>query len=157
MQMRRNPEPDDKRRRGAAYEKFELSIGGVIVFVVALLIAAVAMHAALWDWWRNIGGEKTAARFWSPASEARSGEGRFTPQLQLAPATDWKSYRREQQTLLESYGWEDRSNGIVRIPIDQAIDRVIAHGLPKWGSSNQSLSLLQMQTGRAAGERELKQ
>lgn len=157
MQTRRNPEPTDTNRRGAAYEKFELSIGGVIVFVVALLIAAIAMHAALWDWWRNIGGEKTAARVWSPAGEARSGGGRFTPQLQLAPATDWKSYRREQQNLLESYGWEDRSNGIVRIPIEQAIDRVIADGLPKWGSSNQSLSLLQLQTRRSAVERTLKQ
>jgi hypothetical protein len=31
---------------------------------------------------------------------------------------------------LNSYGWIDRSNGIVRIPIDRAMDLILQRGLP---------------------------
>jgi hypothetical protein len=36
---------------------------------------------------------------------------------------------REQ---LESYGWVDRDAGVVRIPIERAIQIVAENGLPEW-------------------------
>ena len=35
-----------------------------------------------------------------------------------------------QNAKLNSYGWVDRSNGIVRIPIDRAMDLIAQRGLP---------------------------
>ncbi|HUA65385.1 MAG TPA: hypothetical protein VME24_06030 [Alphaproteobacteria bacterium] len=35
-----------------------------------------------------------------------------------------------QNQRLNSYGWEDRSNGIVHIPIDRAMDLILQSGLP---------------------------
>jgi hypothetical protein len=35
---------------------------------------------------------------------------------------------REQRAKLEHYGWVDRDHGVARIPIDRAIDLVIADG-----------------------------
>jgi hypothetical protein len=35
-----------------------------------------------------------------------------------------------QNQKLDSYGWQDQSNGIVHIPIDRAMDLVVQRGLP---------------------------
>ncbi|MGH7940901.1 MAG: hypothetical protein ACREE6_07120 [Limisphaerales bacterium] len=35
-----------------------------------------------------------------------------------------------QEQKLNSYGWEDRSNGIIHIPIDRALDLIAQRGLP---------------------------
>ncbi|HEY1790272.1 MAG TPA: hypothetical protein VGJ73_19155 [Verrucomicrobiae bacterium] len=35
-----------------------------------------------------------------------------------------------QNQKLNSYGWEDQSNGIVHIPIDRAMDLILQRGLP---------------------------
>jgi hypothetical protein len=40
------------------------------------------------------------------------------------------SIRDRQMEKLNSYGWVDRSNGIVRIPIDRAVELILQRGLP---------------------------
>jgi len=142
--------PASKPARSERYERFELSFRGVMAFLVALAFGAMIMHAALWDWWRNIGGgRKITAAHWSPASEQRPELFRNAPPLQLAPQDDWQTYRRTEDAALHSYGWVDKTNGIVRVPIEVAIQQILARGLPIWPGTNQNLSPLQLQWQRA--------
>jgi hypothetical protein len=53
-----------------------------------------------------------------------------SPRLQPAPVTDLRNYRDAQQQELNSYGWIDPHNGVVRIPIDRAMDLLLQRGLP---------------------------
>ena len=39
-------------------------------------------------------------------------------------------YWETQQEILNSYGWVDKQNGVVRIPIDQAMRLTLERGLP---------------------------
>lgn len=41
-----------------------------------------------------------------------------------------RSVLQEQRAVLESYGWVDRDRGVVRIPIERAIDLVVEGGRP---------------------------
>jgi hypothetical protein len=52
------------------------------------------------------------------------------PRLQAEPAQDMKQYLEEQQAILDSYGWEDRKAGIVRIPTERAMDLALQQGFP---------------------------
>jgi hypothetical protein len=52
------------------------------------------------------------------------------PRLQVEPRLELEHYRQAQQQMLTSYGWVDRPNGIVRIPIDRAITLLLERGLP---------------------------
>jgi hypothetical protein len=52
------------------------------------------------------------------------------PQLQKAPIQDLQQMRAAEDQLLNSYGWVDQSKGIVRVPIDQAIEMLAKRGLP---------------------------
>ena len=52
------------------------------------------------------------------------------PRLQVKSGADLRSYCGDQMQKLNTYGWVDAENGVVRIPIDRAIDATIEHGLP---------------------------
>src|SRR5580704_18289055 len=52
------------------------------------------------------------------------------PRLQVAPRADLHAYCVEQDKLLNSYGWADEHNGVVRIPVDRAMELTLQQGLP---------------------------
>ena len=56
-------------------------------------------------------------------------------QPQVAAPRDLKQYKEEQDKLLNSYGWVDQQNGIVRIPIDEAMKLLLEKGLPVRGAA----------------------
>ncbi|HXF06900.1 MAG TPA: hypothetical protein VNM72_16020 [Blastocatellia bacterium] len=51
------------------------------------------------------------------------------PRLQVAPTADLQKLRATEEELLTTYGWVDRERGIVRIPIERAMDLMLERGL----------------------------
>jgi hypothetical protein len=52
------------------------------------------------------------------------------PQLQKTPLLDLKAIRAEEDKLLNGYAWVDAPKGVVRIPVDRAIEVLAKRGLP---------------------------
>jgi hypothetical protein len=52
------------------------------------------------------------------------------PELQLSPPADMAEFRAQESRALTNYAWIDRSNGIVQIPIDHAMNLLLQRGLP---------------------------
>jgi hypothetical protein len=52
------------------------------------------------------------------------------PHLQIWPARDLASFRKEEALEVSGYGWVDRGKGLVRIPVDRAIEVLAERGLP---------------------------
>jgi hypothetical protein len=55
------------------------------------------------------------------------------PRLQVAPEVDLAALRAREGLELNTYGWIDRKAGIVRIPIERAMDLTVRRGLPVHG------------------------
>ena len=51
-----------------------------------------------------------------------------TPPLQSAPSLDLRALRAEKHALLSQYAWIDRAHGVVRIPVERAMELLIARG-----------------------------
>lgn len=51
------------------------------------------------------------------------------PVLQTDPARDLARLRAREDQALNSYYWIDQQNGVVHIPIDQAMKQIVARGL----------------------------
>ena len=70
-----------------------------------------------------------------PADLINGLQGAAAPTLP-APALEAQSgqtvdpYRANEQNKLNSYGWVERSGGVIRIPIDRAMDLTAERGLP---------------------------
>jgi hypothetical protein len=59
------------------------------------------------------------------------------PRLQSNPAADLLAFEKQERSQLNSYGWVDKQKGIVRIPIDEAMRRIAAQGIPDWPRGTQ--------------------
>ncbi|MGH9449484.1 MAG: hypothetical protein ACRD11_02995 [Terriglobia bacterium] len=52
------------------------------------------------------------------------------PLIQQTPGQELQEYLKQQDNLLDTYGWVDRKAGIVRIPVSQAMTELLKKGLP---------------------------
>lgn len=68
----------------------------------------------------------------SPAN--RSALSSNAPPLEVDPRDTLQRSQRGSAQFTSSYGWVDRQRGIVRIPVDRAVDLVLHRGLPGWPS-----------------------
>jgi hypothetical protein len=101
----------------------------IAVFEVGLLawiVISAALMAGLFYYFtareakRDTGG--------SPLAETRTvAPG---PRLQTTPSGDLEAMRASDEERLNRYGWVSEEQGVVRIPIERAMDIVAARGLP---------------------------
>ena len=73
------------------------------------------------------------------------------PRLQVAPEDDLAKLRAEDQRQLTQYGWIDKKAGVIRLPMDRAIDLIVQRGLPyrgEPGTPQPSRTVLDMQQAR---------
>jgi hypothetical protein len=103
-------EARDARVRTLAWLLAALLAGMVAVL---FLMKALFAHLAL--------GEERRPAIPSTLAGARSNVPP-SPRLQNTPLDDLRRLRAEEDAALSSYGWVDRGAGIVRIPIDRAIE-----------------------------------
>jgi hypothetical protein len=55
------------------------------------------------------------------------------PRLQEQPRLDVTALREEEEAVLGSFAWVDQDAGVVRVPIEHAIDLIAERGVPERG------------------------
>ena len=131
------------------YERTDVFLPGLLVFLLICAFSAVVIHAGVWAWL----GELRDPEIVDEPRLARKTQiinGWNNPELQTNPQLNWDTYHKEQLEKLERYGWMNRTAGLVHIPISEAMHRVLEHGLPHWGPANREISPLELQRERAA-------
>ena len=113
------------------YETQDFNIRVVALFALSMIVVlagSLALMAWLFDIFHATPG---GYRLWGAplASNPPQPPG---PRLQSSPTRDFQEMLRTENTRLQSYGWVDRSAGMVRMPIDQAMQVVLERGLPSW-------------------------
>ncbi len=118
---------------GARYEPTDVSAGLAAKFGIVLLVMALVIHVGLWGLFKLLAAREHAqqAAIAYPLAEGRGQQLRLPPlpRLQPLPVNDIAQFREGEERLLHTFGWVDRSAGIVRIPIDDAMRLTIERGL----------------------------
>jgi hypothetical protein len=111
-------------------EKRDINIRKVAVFGGALLVAIclAGVLTTLVIFKKLAGSDANEGVAPSPMLEAQPLPPE--PRLQANPPLDLKKYRAAEEAELGSYGWVDKPNGVVRIPVDRALKLVLERGLP---------------------------
>ena len=117
--------------RDVQYEHSDLSSRAVLITGVSILIGTWVFVWLLYYFFVYLVHSREEA---GPPPPARAvGKAPITPpepRIQASPSTDLGEMRAREDSQLNSYGWVDRANGIVRIPIDRAIGLVAQRGVP---------------------------
>ena len=97
-----------------------------VLFIAAILVAASLSLIWLFKYFQK--AENPGSFIAAPFATERPLPP--PPRIQPNPGADMQNYYQSQQNLLNSYGWIDRQNGIVRLPIDRAMELLLERGLP---------------------------
>jgi hypothetical protein len=122
---------ETKHGHGAPHEGYEHSDASprsLFKWALALFIVLVVVFVAMRWLFFFYGKVQSLGRPASPFENARVLPPQ--PRLQVEPRADLHAYCVQQLTTLNSYGWEDQNNGVVRIPIDRAMELTLRQGLP---------------------------
>jgi hypothetical protein len=129
------PEP---ARKG--HEKRDANVKWIFGLLLFLLVSVLAIHFILAWWFQGLKHSPAPAGRWQPTARNAGvvPASRIFPRLQISAPLDLKAFRQREEAELTTSGWINWTSGIVRIPIEQAMELVLQEGLPVRGQSNQS-------------------
>ena len=130
-------ERDEGRSESTAYETRDVRIRPLVVFIAGLTVVAIVTYLVIFLLFRLFSAQATRQdTLLQPAAgvaqPAGPGQEHLPPEprIQANPAADLKTLRDQEDAILTTYGWVDRPGGVVRVPIDVAMQRVLEQGLP---------------------------
>ncbi len=120
-----NPNPD--------YQDRDILVKPIVYFLIGLTVLTVAVLIAMGVLFRMLDRQAHLADAHIPAA-ARERVLPPEPRLVVDEKMALDEYLANARRILEGYALLDEETGRVRIPIDEAIDRVAERGLPRWAA-----------------------
>ena len=109
---------------GVGHETTDVNIWAVGKFGIALVVITVLSIGLLIGLFKYFQSRESEAVAIDPVKIFPS------PQLEQSEPTDLKEFRATEDKVLTGYAWVDPQKGLVRIPVNQAIDLLAKRGLP---------------------------
>jgi hypothetical protein len=103
----------------AAYEQEDWPINKVGFVYIGIFVFLVIIPFVLWAAYPNSVTDVSRKLLVKPPS----------PELQVDPQQDLKSFRLHEDQRLNTYYWVDKAKGIVHIPIEQAMKKLAQSGI----------------------------
>jgi hypothetical protein len=114
----------------AGYERTDANTASIWKFIIGLFVFIGLSGLAMLLLFRFLYRTEQASMPMPTPMEARRVVPPL-PHLQISPTLDLETLQSNEQTELSSYGWVDKNAGVVRIPVDRAIELIAERGLPK--------------------------
>ena len=123
--MSSRPDPDAPRgyeERDASWRGLALAGLGLIVLIAISFVLMGGLETGL---------ERADARRAEPVHPmAAFRRPPTTAPLQASPSSGLETFLLRQEELTSTYGWLDPTQGLVRLPIERALELTLERGLP---------------------------
>ena len=108
------------------HETTDINVWAVGKFAIALVVVTVLSLVLLFGLMKYFQSRETTEVVKTVDPEKAFPQ----PQLQKLPIPDLRQFHADEDKVLNSYAWVDQPKGVVRIPIERAIDVLAQRGLP---------------------------
>lgn len=130
---------------GGGFEREDLGTRPIFGFLISLVVTGVLVYYVLWGMFHFMDAydrkhQHTKSPMVQAEQDTRESKTENThqkilqqfpePRLEGDERTEINDFRYQQDETLGSYGWVDQSGGVVRIPIDRAMQLIAQRGLP---------------------------
>jgi hypothetical protein len=123
------------------FERQDLSAQGVFAFLISLAVGGVLVYFVVWGLYRFMDARQRSHQpLQSPLVKQVETDTRIVlpeeitkfpqPRLERNERVEIKDFRLREEQTLNSYGWVDEKAGVVRIPIERAMQLLAQRGLP---------------------------
>lgn len=134
----------EETRHGHGEEGFErqdLSARGVYGFLISLAVGGVLVYFVIGGFYRFMDARQRSRQpEQNPLVKQVEADTRIVspeevnkfpqPRLERNERVEIKDFRLKEEQTLNSYGWVDEKAGVVRIPIERAMQLLAQRGLP---------------------------
>ena len=143
-EMPETPDVSYIHNEGVAHEDTDMSLGGIVKFVIHLILLVSISAGLMWGLFNylnrreeRIEGRETPSTLLKRDRSINTSPDDLFPQprLQTAPVPDLRDYNREIDARLgmvdgqSVYRWVDKEKGIVAIPIEEAKKKLLDSGM----------------------------
>jgi len=123
------PQPSPDRPNQVGHETTDASPFYIGLFALGLvLMIALVLPLLGWTFWRLEAAAQRADPRQSPLAGDQTPPA---PRLEEQPGDELANLRRGEHRRLSSYGWIDRQQRMVRVPVERAIEILAERGLPE--------------------------
>ena len=113
------------------HEPRDVNIRAIVLAGIGIIVLAATLHILLWVLFEVLSHRDVGLHLPPPPlADQPSGPVPPQPRLQALPRADLREMRTEEDAILHSYGWVDEQAGMVRIPIERAMELLAERGLP---------------------------
>lgn len=122
------------------YEREDLSPGGVLYFLAGLAVVGILIYFIVMGMYNFLDRyEREHQANLSPMETPQADTRTIThadtlafpqPRLEESERNQLRNVTESQDSQLEGYDWVDKNKGVVRIPIERAMDLIAERGLP---------------------------
>ena len=171
LHVTETPDVSHIKNLDVTHEASDVSVGGILKFVVGLTIFAVVVHVLMWGMFRLLKAQEEKEP--APGPMAMTEQERLPPAPRLQSATgfgvklengEWVNlevrepeaeYRVLRAQWDQILSGKDQSGRVVGMPIDQAMEKVLEAGVPSRkagsGSTGSADSRLKLPTAESSG------
>lgn len=110
-----------------------VSYRGIVVFLVILAVTVIATEIIVVGFFKYF--EKTSPVVARAPLAAPAGTMPPPPNLLINEPANLADFRAHEDALLDSYGWQDKNAGTVRLPIERAMELALERGFPVRGAA----------------------
>lgn len=171
LHVTETPDVSHIKNPDVTHEASDVSVGGILKFVVGLTIFAVVVHVLMWGMFRLLKAQEEKEP--APGPMAMTEQERLPPppRLQAArgfgvkletgewvnlevrePEAEYRVLRAQWDQILSG---KDQSGRVVGMPIDQAMEKIVESGLPSRkqsdGVAGSGDSRLKLPTSESSG------
>jgi hypothetical protein len=119
---------DERNQQRSGHQASEINLRVVTWTAIGLMISVIAVFVTVGGLFSLFKRQYASAS--APSRITTPGRLPPAPRLQANPTSDWRELLEAENAKLNSYGWIDKSGGVIRIPIDRAMDLLVQRGLP---------------------------
>jgi hypothetical protein len=122
------------------FEREDLSARSVMYFMAGLTIFAAVIYVIVFGMYRFLdtyekANQPAISPLVTPQADTRTMTEENTksfpqPRLEENERNQLRSVIQDQDRKIETYDWVDKDKGIVKIPIERAMDLLVQRGLP---------------------------
>jgi len=115
---------------GAAHEHSDANVWIIVKFGLWLAISAVVISAGIGLLFGLFVKQSEETNPEYPLAVGKEQRLPAPPRLQRFPGNEFVDYRTHENAILQNYGYVNKEAGIVRMPIADAMRKVVESGLP---------------------------
>jgi hypothetical protein len=120
----------ETKHNSIGHETADASVRGIIYAAVGLAVGTVLSGLIVYGIFQYLANHPLSTAPPNPMAESDRQQFPPGPRIEDRPAIEVKDMRSDEDKILSTYGWTDKKAGVVRIPIDRAIELQLQQGFP---------------------------